>query len=72
MADAYLGLEPSTLKHAPGGPRRKVGGAVLFRRDELDVWADAHFEGSLRFHTGSTRPQRRSTSGIPTRHRLPQ
>ena len=56
-AAGCLGLAPSTLKHAPGVPRRKVGGAVLFHRDELDAWADAHFEGARRFQNGSTTPR---------------
>lgn len=49
----YLAMPASTLKHAHGVPRRKVGGSVLFRRDELDAWADAHFEGATRFQHGS-------------------
>jgi hypothetical protein len=60
----YLGLSLSTLKHAPGVPRRKVGGAVVFDRRELDAWLDVHFVGERRFQNGSTVARGGSRSGI--------
>ena len=45
----YVGVSRSCLAHDPTVPRRKIGGAVVFRRDELDAWLDARFEGSRRF-----------------------
>lgn len=52
-AAAYVGVAVSTLKHSSDVPRRKIGGCVLFRRDELDGWVDCRFEGATRFHHGS-------------------
>lgn len=69
-AAAYLGMATSTLKHLSDVPRRKVGGSVIFRRDELDAWADAHFEGSPRFHHGSRASRTRMERAI-TRARPP-
>ncbi|HXY80745.1 MAG TPA: hypothetical protein VEH55_05195 [Gaiellaceae bacterium] len=60
-AAEYTGLSESTLKHTPSVPRRKVGGAVVFRRGELDAWLDADYEGSRRYMHGSrTVPSRAS------------
>jgi hypothetical protein len=60
-AASYLGMSPSTLKHLPGVPRRRIGGSVVFRRDELDAFADAYFEGLSRFRRGSI--------SVPSEHR---
>lgn len=46
QAANYLGLKRQTLDNfrwAGGGPKyRKHGGRVLYKRDELDAWSDAH------------------------------
>lgn len=67
-AAGYLGVSESTLKHSQNVPRRKLGGVVVFRRDELDAWLDDHYEGARRYRrNGSTtvpyRPSGRPRDG---------
>ena len=53
-AAAYIGLAKSTLytwrTRRPGfGPRAvKAGGALRYRRSDLDAWIEAHIEASER------------------------
>jgi predicted DNA-binding transcriptional regulator AlpA len=52
QAAAYVGLSKATLytwrTRRPGfGPRAvKAGGALRYRRSDLDAWIDAHTESS--------------------------
>ncbi len=67
-AATYLAMPVSTLKHSSDVPRRKVGGSVLFRKDELDEWVNAGFEGARRFHHGSIAARSRTGKGIADAH----
>lgn len=43
-AAEYLRVHPSTIRRwtqVPGVPQVRLGGRVLFDRDELDAWIDA-------------------------------
>lgn len=62
-AAEYVQMPVSTLKHQVGVPKRKLGGTVLFRRDELDMWLDAYFCGSRRFHRSAASPDSRMGAG---------